>query len=55
MTDFDNGKANDPEQYEAKHGPSRRDRLRNDPDYADWLCEQEKDRRIEEAEDEKRR
>ena len=37
----------DPEQYEAKHGPSRRDRLRNDPDYGDWLYEQRKDREIE--------
>lgn len=37
----------DPEQYEAKHGPSRRDRLRNDPDYGDWLYEQQKDKEME--------
>ena len=40
MTDFDNGRGDDPEQYEAKHSPSRRDRLRNDPAYGDWLYEQ---------------
>lgn len=47
MTDFDDGRDSYPEQYEAKHRPSRRDRLRNDPDYGDWLYEQEKDRRME--------
>lgn len=50
MTDFDNGRSDDPEQYEAKHLPSRRDRLRNDPDYGDYLYEQEKDGKMEEAE-----
>lgn len=47
MADFDNGRDMDEEQYEAKHGPSRRDRLRNDPDYGDWLYEQRKDKELE--------
>lgn len=45
--DFDNGRSDDPEQYEAKHRPSRRDRLRSDPDYGDWLHEQREDREME--------
>ena len=48
MTDFDNGKSDDPEQYELKHGPSRSDRLRNDPDYGDYLYEQRKNKEMEE-------
>lgn len=47
MTDFDNGRDSDPEEYELKHRPSRRDRLRNDPDYGDWLLEQRKDKEVE--------
>ena len=49
MTDFDNGRDSDPEQYELKHAPSRRDRLRNDPAYGDWLLER-KDKEMEEVE-----
>lgn len=53
MIDFDNGRADDPEQYEAKHKPSRRDRLRNDPAYGDYLHDKKKDEEMEEVEDDK--
>ena len=42
-----NGCCDDPEQAEKRHGLSRRERLARDPDYADWLYEQRKDREIE--------
>ena len=35
------------DEYDTRHGLSRRERLQRDPDYADWLLEQEKDRRME--------
>lgn len=47
MTDFDDGRADDPEQYENRHRPSRRDRLRYDPNYGDYLYDQKKDKEIE--------
>ena len=50
MTDFDDGRDMDPEQYETAHGPSRRDRLRNDPAYGDYLDEQRRDMEMEEGE-----
>lgn len=47
-----NGCCSDEEQADARHGLSRREKLARDPDYGDWLYEQEKDRKMEE-EDEK--
>ena len=38
----------DQDEYDMRHSLSRRERLQRDPDYGDWLLEQEKDRRIEE-------
>ena len=35
------------DEYDTRHGLSRRERLQRDPDYADWLLEQEKDRRTD--------
>lgn len=51
MTDFDNGRDSDPEQYEARHGPSRREKLRRDEGYGDWKLEQAKDRELEKEAD----
>lgn len=44
-------KCDDPEQYEARHGLSRRERLRNDPDYGDYMYEQMRDRELEKEAD----
>ena len=41
----------DQDEYDTRHGLSRRERLQRDPDYGDWLLEQEKDRNVEERED----
>lgn len=46
-TDVDNGRGDDPEQYEARHGLSRRERLQRDPAYGDWLYEQQRDKELE--------
>jgi len=39
------------DEYDMRHSLSRRERLQRDPDYGDWLLEQEKDRKQEEVED----
>jgi len=41
------GNCDDSEQAEQRHGLSQRERLARDPNYADWLYEQRKDREIE--------
>ena len=51
MSECTNNCCTDPEMAEARHGLSRRERLQRDPDYGDWLYEQEKDRRMEEEEE----
>lgn len=50
MCECTNGCCTDEEMAEARHGLSRRERLRNDPDYGDWMYEQKRDRKME-AED----
>ena len=37
------------DEYDMRHSLSRRERLQRDPDYGDWLLEQEKDKKREEA------
>lgn len=37
----------DPEQYDARHGLSRREKFARDPDYGDWMYEQARDRELE--------
>lgn len=46
------GGCSDEEMADMKHGLSRRERLRRNPDYGDWLYEQERDKKLE-VEDEK--
>lgn len=46
------GGCTDEEQADRKHGLSRGEKLRRDPDYGDYLYEQEKDKKME-VEDEK--
>ena len=42
-----NNCCDDPEMAEQRHALSRGERLARDPDYADWLHEQRKDRELE--------
>ena len=37
----------DQDEYDTRHGLSRRERLQRDPDYGDWLLEQEKDKEMD--------
>ena len=36
------------DEHDTRHGLTRQERLRRDPDYGDWKLEQEKDRKMEE-------
>lgn len=51
MATCTNGCCSDEEMADMKHGLSRRERLRNDPDYGDWLYEQKRDRELEKESD----
>lgn len=51
MTTCTNGCCTDPEQADMKHGLSRREKLRNDPAYGDYLYEQARDRELEKEAD----
>src|SRR4030066_1119726 len=41
----------DQDEYDTRHGLSRREKLQRDPAYGDWLLEQEKDRKMGEGDD----
>lgn len=42
----------DPEEFEARHGLTDRQKRERDPMYGDWLYEQERDRKADEKQGE---